>query len=95
MIIVDATGGKPPGTFSSYSSPLPPDIFPGTSPIGLCIIVHDTHIVNTVCTIQLDVSEQKVSLLFRGLWRSVLCVGDATGPGWLGFRPLHGATLVD
>ena len=48
-------------------------------PIGLCISVHDTHVVNTVCPIMSEVLEQKVSHLLRGLWRSVLCVCDAAG----------------
>ena len=66
----------------------------GLLPIGLCISVHDTHVVNTVCPIMPEVPEKKVSLLFCGLWRSVHCVGAATGPGWIGFCPLHGTTLV-
>ena len=40
----------------------------GLLPIGICISVHDTHVVNTVCPILPEVPEQKVSLLFRGLW---------------------------
>ena len=63
--------------------------------IGLCFSVHYTHFVNTVCPILPEVPEQKVYFLFRGHWWSVLCVGDTTGPGWLGFRSLHSATLVD
>ena len=66
----------------------------GLLPIGLCTSVHGTHAVNTVCTILPEDSEQKVALLFRGLWRSVQWVGAATGTGRLGFWPLHGATSV-
>ena len=62
--------------------------------IGLCVSVHDTHVVNTVCPIVPEVPDQKVSLLFCGLWLSVTWFGAATGSGRLGFRPLHGATLV-
>ena len=64
-------------------------------PIGLSISAHDTHVVNTVFTILTEVPEQKVSFLFRGLWWSVIWVCGDTGPSWLGFRPLHGGTLVD
>ena len=64
-------------------------------PIGLSISVHDTHVVNTFCPILPEVLEQKDSLLFRGLWRSVIRVCCLPGPIWLGFHPLHGATLVD
>ena len=64
-------------------------------PIGLSISVHDTHVVNTFCPILPEFPEQKISLLFRGLWRSVIRVCGVTGPVWLVFRPLHGATLVD
>ena len=67
----------------------------GLLPIVLCISVHNSHVVNTVSSILPEVPEQKVSLLFFGLWRSVLCVGDATGPGWFCFCFLHGATLVN
>ena len=67
----------------------------GLLPIGLSISVPDTHVVNTVCLILPELPGQKVSLLFRDLWRSVPCVCDATEPSWLGFRPLYGATLVD
>ena len=63
-------------------------------PIGLCISVHDTHVVNTVCPVGLEVPDQKVYLLFRGIWWSVPPCGAVTGSGGLGFRPLHGATLV-
>ena len=66
----------------------------GLLPIGLCISVHDTHVVNTVCPIVPEVLDQKVSLLFRGFWWIFPWVGVATGTGRLGFRPLHGATLV-
>ena len=63
--------------------------------IGLCISFHDTHVVNTVSPILPEVLEQKVSLLFRGLWWIFRCVGDASGTGWIVFRLLHGANLVD
>ena len=63
--------------------------------IGLSISVHDTHVVNTICPILTDVPEQKVSLWFHGLWRSFIRVCGVTGPSWLGFRTLHGSTLVD
>ena len=44
----------------------------GLLPIGFGISVHDTHVVNTVFPILPEVLYQKVSLLFRGLWRSVI-----------------------
>ena len=53
------------------------------------------HVVNTVCPILPEVPEQKVSLLFRGLWLSAIRVCGVTWPSWLGFRILHGATMVD
>ena len=62
--------------------------------IGLCISVHNMHVVNTVCPILPEVPEQKVSLLFCGLYPSVHWVGAATGAGRIGLWPLHGATLV-
>ena len=67
----------------------------GPLPIGLCISVHDTHVVNTVCFVVPEVPDQKVSLLFHGLWLSVPQFGAVTGSGGLDFRPLHGSTLVD
>ena len=66
----------------------------GFLPIGLCISVHDTHFVNTVCTIGPEVPDQKFFLMFCGLWWSVSWFGAVTGSGGLGFWPLHGATLV-
>ena len=63
-------------------------------PIRLCITVHDTHVVNTVCPIVPEVPDQKVSLLFRGLWWRFPWCGAVTGSGRLGFRPPPGATLV-
>ena len=67
----------------------------GLLPIVLCISVHDTHVVHTVCPILPEVPEQKVSLLFHNLWWIVIWVCGVIGPSWLGFCPLHGATLVD
>ena len=52
------------------------------------------YVVNTVCPIAPEVPDQKVSLLFCGLWWSVPRFGVVTGSGGLGFRPLHSATLV-
>ena len=66
----------------------------GLLPIGLCISVHNTHVVNTFCPVGPEVPDQKVSLLFRGLWWRVPLFGVVTGSSWLGFRPRHGATLV-
>ena len=66
----------------------------GPPPIGLCISVHDTHVVNTVGPVGPEVPDQKVSLLFRGLWSSVPQYGAVTGSGGLDFCPLRGATLV-
>ena len=57
----------------------------GLLPIGLCISVHDTHVVNTVRPIGPEVPVQKVSLLFRGLWWRVPLFGVVTGSGGLGF----------
>ena len=66
----------------------------GLLPIGFCISVHDTHVVNTLCPVGPEVPDQKVPLLFRGLWWRVPLFGFVTGSGGLGFRPHHGATLV-
>ena len=63
--------------------------------IPLCISVHDTHVVNTVGPVVPEVPDQKVSLLFRGLWwRGPRC-GAVTGSGGLGCCPCYGATLVN
>ena len=62
--------------------------------IGLSISVRKIHVVNTVCHILPEVPDQKVSLLFRGLWLTVPQCGAVTGSGGLVYRPLHGATLV-
>ena len=67
----------------------------GPLPTGLCISVNDTHAVNTVGPVGPEVPDQKFSLLFRGLWWRVPRCGAVTGSGGLGFRPRHGATLVD
>ena len=67
----------------------------GLLPIGLCISVHDTHVVNTVGPVGPEVPDQKVSLLFRGLWRGGPRCGAVTGSDGLDFRPRHGATLVN
>ena len=88
VISVNAAGGKPPGTSSSYSYPPLSDISRGTSPN------RTLHVVNIVCPVLSEVLKQKVSLLFRGLWRSAPWVGAATGAGRLGLRPLYGATLL-
>ena len=37
--------------------------------MGLGVSVHDTHVVNTVSPVLPEVTDQEVSLLFRGLWR--------------------------
>ena len=66
----------------------------GLLPIGFCIIVHDSHVVNTVCPVGPEVLDQKGYLLFRGLWWRVPLFGVVIGSGGLGFRPHHGATLV-
>ena len=66
----------------------------GLLPIGFCISVHDTHAVNTVCPVGPEVPDQKVSLMFRGLWWRVPQFGVVTGSGRLVFRPHLGATLV-
>ena len=66
----------------------------GLLPIGLCISVNYKHVVNTVCPVGLEIPDQKVSLLLRGLLWIVPQFGVVTGSGGLGFRPLHGATLV-
>ena len=67
----------------------------GPPPIGLGVSVHDTHVVNTVSPIGPEVLDQKVSLLFRVLWRGGPRCCAVTGSGGLGFLPRHGATLVD
>ena len=66
----------------------------GLLPIGLCISVHDTHVVNTVCPVGPEVPDQNVFLLFCGHWWRVPLFGVVTGSGGLGFRPRHGATLA-
>ena len=67
----------------------------GPPPIGLCISVHDTHVVNTVSPVGPEVPDQKVSLLFRVLCRGGSRCCAVTGSGGLSFLPRHGATLVD
>ena len=67
----------------------------GPPPVGLCISVHDTHVVNTVGPIGPEVPDQKISLLFRILgWGGPQC-GTVTESGGLRFRPRHGTTLVN
>ena len=66
----------------------------GLLPIGFCISIHDTHVVNTICPVGPEVPDQKVSLLLRGLWWRVPLFGVVTGSGGLGSRPHHIATLV-
>ena len=52
--------------------------------MGLGICVHDAHGVNTVSPIMPKITDQEVSLLFRGLWRRrTVPVGCACGPGRL------------
>ena len=59
----------------------------------LRISVHDAHFLNTVSPILTKVTDQEDSLLFRGLlWRRIVPVGCACGPGWIFLRPLYGAT---
>ena len=67
----------------------------GPPPIGLFISVHDTHVVNTVGSVGLEVPDQKVSLIFRVLWWGVPRCGAVTGSGGLSFCPRHSATLVN
>ena len=64
----DVAGGKPPGTSSRALLRLLQPFLWGPPPIGLFISVHDTHVVNTVGPVGPEVPDQKVSLLFRGLW---------------------------
>ena len=64
--------------------------------MGICISVHDMHVVNTISPILIEVTDQEVSLLFHNLGRrSVVLVGRTCGPGRLNLRPLHGATSKD
>ena len=64
--------------------------------MGLGFSVHDTHIVNTVVPVLVDVTDQEVSLLFRSLWRrSAVPVSQTYGTCLLIVRPLHGATCED
>ena len=67
----------------------------GPPPVGLCISVHDTHVVNTVGPVGPEVPDQKVSLLFCGLWWGGPQCGAVTVSGRLDFLPRHGATLVN
>ena len=39
----------------------------GLLPIGICINVHDKHVVNTVSLILPEVAEQKVYFMFGGV----------------------------
>ena len=44
-------------------------LFRGFHGMGLGLSVHNTHFVNTVCPVLLEVTDQEVYLMFRGLWR--------------------------
>ena len=64
--------------------------------MGLGICVHDAHVMNTVSPILLEVEDQEVALLFRGLYRwrgGCECCGF--GPDRILLWPLHGATCED
>ena len=67
----------------------------GPPPMGLCVSVNDKHVVNTVSTVCPEVPDQKVSLLFRVLWRGGPRCCAVTGSSGLSFLPRHGATLVN
>ena len=51
--------------------------------------------MNTVGSVGPEVLDQKVSLLFLGLWWGGPQCGAVTGSGGLDYRPRHGATLVN
>ena len=58
--------------------------------------VHDTHVMNTVCPILSEVTDQEVTLMFRGLYRQrVVQDGCAFGTGRLCLRPFHGTTCKE
>ena len=61
--------------------------------MGIDICVHDVNVVNIVSPILSEVTDQEVTLLFRGLERRNIVWGGYTfGPGRILLRPLHGAT---
>ena len=62
----------------------------------LGVIVHDTHVVNTVGPVLPEFTDQEVSLLLCGLWRwRAVQISRTYGPGRLSFWTLHGATCED
>ena len=64
--------------------------------MGLGVNVHDTHVMNTVGTVLPEVTDQKISLLFRGLWRRrAITIGRTYVPGRLSLCPIQGATCED
>ena len=62
-------------------------------PMFQVVSVHDTHVVNAVCTLLLEVPDKKVAFMFCDLWRLHYGMfGSSACPGWRSLRPLHGAT---
>ena len=52
--------------------------------MGLGVNVHDTHVMNTVGTVLPEVTDQKISRLFRSLWRRrAITIGRTYVPGRL------------
>ena len=48
---------------------LPQTVIKSLHGVGLGVIAHVTHVVNTVRTVLTEVVDQEVYLLFPGLWR--------------------------
>ena len=62
-------------------------------PMRWGVSVHNTNVVNTVCPLLPEVTDQQVALLLRDLWRlHFSVVGGSACPGWRSLCPLHGAT---
>ena len=61
--------------------------------MGLGVSVNNTHVVNTVGIVLPEVTDQEVSLLFRGLWRRrSVQISKTYGPDQLSLWTLHGTT---
>ena len=64
--------------------------------MGLGVSVNDTHGMNNVGSVLPEVTDQEVSLLFRGLWRRrAVLIGRTYGPVRISLRPLHSTTVED
>ena len=62
-------------------------------PVRLGVGVHDQHVVDTVCSLLPEVTDEQVALLFCDFRRQHYCVVVISAcPGWRSLHPLHGAT---